>query len=54
MLLEEPTGAEIEAPALSFGAAFYLSLLAAALFAVGIVWNPLIRAAEQAASAFGR
>jgi NADH-quinone oxidoreductase subunit N len=51
MLLEEPAVSSTARP-IAPGAAFYLTLLAAALFAAGIVWNPLVRAAEHAASAF--
>jgi NADH-quinone oxidoreductase subunit N len=51
MLLEEPTS-ETTSSATAPGAAFYLTLLAAALFAAGIVWNPLVRAAEAASSSF--
>jgi NADH-quinone oxidoreductase subunit N len=51
MLLEEPeVSPEATAPGMSAGVAFYLTLLAAALFAAGVVWNPLVRVAEQAAS----
>jgi NADH-quinone oxidoreductase subunit N len=52
MLLEEPTNETPTSKGVSPGAAFYLTLLAAALFAAGIVWNPLVRAAEAAASTF--
>ncbi len=53
MLLEEPAeSASVTARPTSPGAAFYLTLLAAALFALGVVWNPLVRAAEQATGAF--
>jgi NADH-quinone oxidoreductase subunit N len=47
MLLEEPEGSS--ATPTSAGVAIYLTLLAAALFAAGIVWDPLMRAAQHAA-----
>lgn len=47
MLLEE--GVPGEPRATSPAAAFYLTFLAAALFLIGIIWNPLVRAAEHAA-----
>jgi NADH-quinone oxidoreductase subunit N len=52
MLLEEPaaTGATIPGP--SAAASVYLVALAAALFAAGIVWNPLTALAERAAANF--
>ncbi len=51
MLLEEPTN---PTPIKTTPAASaYLVALAALLFAIGIMWNPLTTAAEHAASAFG-
>jgi NADH-quinone oxidoreductase subunit N len=52
MLLEEPDRGLRAVPSLSAGAALYLTLLAVALFAAFILWNPLIRVAEHAAGAF--
>jgi NADH-quinone oxidoreductase subunit N len=53
MLLEEPAVLGTARPT-GPGASFYLTILAAALIAAGIVWNPLVRAAEHAASTFVR
>jgi NADH-quinone oxidoreductase subunit N len=53
MLLEEPIeSASAAARSPSPAAAFYLTILAAGLFALGIVWNPLVRATEQAVAVF--
>jgi NADH-quinone oxidoreductase subunit N len=54
MLLEEPASAEPVRSGLSPAASLYLTLIAAALFAAGLVWNPLVQAAEQAARPFVR
>jgi NADH-quinone oxidoreductase subunit N len=51
MLLEDPApGTAV--PGLSPAASFYLVALAAALFALGIVWNPLTELTERAAATF--
>jgi NADH-quinone oxidoreductase subunit N len=53
MILEEPEGSPpVATGGPSPAAAFYLVLLAAALFALGVLWDPLTRAAEHAAGAF--
>lgn len=53
MLLEEPDGSS-PAQRTQPGIVIYLGLLAAALFVLGIIWNPLVQAAERAAGTFGR
>jgi NADH-quinone oxidoreductase subunit N len=51
MLLDDPElPPDATGVAATPGAAFYLSLLAALLVAGGVFWNPLVRAAERAAS----
>jgi NADH-quinone oxidoreductase subunit N len=53
MLLEEPAGTPTEASrSTPPGVAFYLTLLAGALLAAGVVWNPLVKVAEQAAATY--
>ncbi|MBA4187656.1 MAG: NADH-quinone oxidoreductase subunit N [Planctomycetaceae bacterium] len=50
MLLDEPTDATPIPTSLATTA--YLSVLAATLFALGVMWNPLTRLAEHAAASF--
>jgi NADH-quinone oxidoreductase subunit N len=50
VLDSESPGAAV--PGLSGGATGYLTLLAALLVAVGVVWNPLTRTADRAAASF--
>jgi NADH-quinone oxidoreductase subunit N len=53
MLLEEPDGTA--APqSTSPGVAFYLTVMAIALFVLGIAWNPLVALVERAGATFGR
>lgn len=49
MILEEPEPAAIPPRPISLAAAVYLAALAGGLLVLGIVWNPLVRAAEIAA-----
>jgi NADH-quinone oxidoreductase subunit N len=49
MLLEEPDG---PVQSTSPGVTTYLALLAAALFAAGIAWNPLVALVERAGATF--
>ncbi|HJZ59398.1 MAG TPA: NADH-quinone oxidoreductase subunit N [Gemmataceae bacterium] len=53
MLLEDESSPAVVTGRLSAPAASYLSVLAALLVALGVVWNPLTAAADRAAATFG-
>lgn len=52
MLLEDPPSVGAAMPAISPAASLYLLALAAALFAAGLVWNPLIDLTGRAVATF--